>query len=75
MGNIVDVWTVTQYRRQGIASNMIRILMEQLEGQHIYLFADKAIDLYTKLGFQPQPTGLGKVVGEWLKNDSLDSSV
>ena len=74
-GYIVDVWTLTKYRRQGIASNMIKILMEQLKGQHIYLFADEAIDLYIKLGFQPQPTGLGKVVGEWLKNDSLDSSV
>ena len=72
-GYIVDVWTVTKYRRQGIASNMIKILMEQLEGQHIYLFTDEAIDLYTKLGFKPQPTGLGKVVGKWLKNESLDS--
>ena len=74
-GYIVDVWTLTKYRRQGIASTMIKILMERLEGQHIYLFADEAIDLYKKLGFKPQPTGLGKVVGEWLKNDSLDSSV
>ena len=74
-GYIVDVWTLTKYRRQGIASTMIKMLMEQLKGQHIYLFADEAIDLYKKLGFKLQPTGLGKVVGKWLKNNSLDSSV
>ncbi len=74
-GYIVDVWTLTKYRRQGIASTMIKMLMEQLKGQHIYLFADEAIDLYKKLGFKPQSTGLGKVIGEWLKNDSLDSIV
>ena len=65
---IVDVWTYTPYRHQGIASQMMKLLMEQLEGQHVYLFTDDALDFYKKLGFQEQDIGLGCVVGEWLKN-------
>jgi predicted GNAT family acetyltransferase len=64
---IVDVWTYTPYRHQGIASQMMKLLMEKLEGQHVYLFTDDAIELYTKLGFEPHGIGLGRVVGEWLR--------
>jgi len=32
---LVDVWTLSSYRRQGIASAMIRALEEQVPGQHI----------------------------------------
>ncbi len=64
---IVDVWTLTIYRRRGIASNMVKMLLAKLEGQHVYLFTDDAIEFYEQLGFKPQSTGLGKVVGQWLK--------
>lgn len=64
---IVDVWTYTPYRYQGIASQMMRLLIKQLEGQHIYLFTDDAVDFYKKLGFKEQDIGLGRVVGEWLQ--------
>lgn len=64
---IIDVWTLTKYRRRGIASTMIKMLLAKLNGQHVYLFTDDAIEFYEKLGFKPQPIGLGKVVGKWLQ--------
>jgi len=65
---IVDVWTYTPYRHQGIASQMMKLLMKKLEGQHVYLFTDDVVDFYKKLGFKEQDIGLGCVVGEWLQN-------
>jgi predicted GNAT family acetyltransferase len=64
---VVDVWTYTPYRHQGIASQMMAHLMEKLEGQHVYLFTDDAQAFYEKLGFQEQGIGLGRVVGDWLQ--------
>ncbi len=66
---VVDVWTYTPYRGQGIAKAMLERLNEQLAGQHVYLFTDDAKGLYEKVGFQPQGIGMGKVVGTWLVND------
>ena len=65
---MVDLWTYTPYRKQGIASRMIQIALEQLPGQHVYLQTDDAVGLYEKLGFQKQPEGMSLVVGEWLQN-------
>ncbi|HEY9637449.1 MAG TPA: GNAT family N-acetyltransferase [Coleofasciculaceae cyanobacterium] len=65
---IVDVWTLTQYRKRGIATTMMELLLAKLEGQHVYLFTDDSLEFYEKLGFKAQPTGLGKVVGQWLQN-------
>ena len=65
---VVDVWTYTPYRGQGIAKAMLVRLDEQLAGQHVYLFTDDAKGLYEKVGFQPQGIGMGKVVGKWLVN-------
>lgn len=65
---IVDVWTLTAYRHQGIASQMMRLVLDKLPGQHVYLFTDDAADFYKQLGFKPWGTGLGIVVGEWLVN-------
>lgn len=67
---IVDVWTLTTYRRRGIARTMMKMLLAKLEGQHVYLFTDDAIEFYEQLGFKPQPIGLGKVVGQWLRKDA-----
>lgn len=66
---IVDVWTLSSFRRQGIARTMVQTLLHQLKGQHVYLFTDDAVDFYKKLGFVEQPVGLGQVVGNWLVND------
>lgn len=46
------------------------MLEEKLAGQHVYLVTDDAVEFYKKLGFKEQPTGLSKVVGEWLRNDA-----
>jgi SAM-dependent methyltransferase len=67
---IVDVWTLTNYRRSGIASKMMEILMDQLHGQHVYLFTDEAVEFYETLGFEAQSVGMGRVVGKWLHNQA-----
>ncbi|MBD2092590.1 GNAT family N-acetyltransferase [Microcoleus sp. FACHB-1515] len=69
---IVDVWTLSQYRKQGIASAMMKLLLAKLEGQHVYLFTNDSVEFYQKLGFEVQPTGLGMVVGQWLQNKNLN---
>ncbi len=69
---VVDVWTLTEFRRQGIARKMMELLLAELQGQHVYLFTDDAIEFYKKLGFKEQHTGLEMVVGQWLgKRESL----
>ena len=71
---IVDVWTLSAYRHQGVASKMMQILLDKLPGQHVYLFTDDAVEFYKKLGFKEQGIGLGKVVGKWLVNNALESA-
>ncbi|HEX5029179.1 MAG TPA: GNAT family N-acetyltransferase, partial [Gaiellaceae bacterium] len=34
---LVDVWTHSSYRRQGVASDMIRQLLAEVPGQHVGL--------------------------------------
>lgn len=63
---VVDVWTHSDYRRRGIATRLMRLLEEQLEGQHIYLFTDDAEAFYRALGYRPQGVGMSLVVGKWL---------
>ncbi len=65
---VVDVWTLSNYRNQGVATAMMRMLEPVLEGQHVYLFTDDAAEFYRKLDYKEQGTGMGKVVGEWLQN-------
>ncbi len=66
---LVDVWTQTAYRNRGVAREMIRLLQEELQGQHIYLQADDDLtEFYTKLGFENQPNGMCTVIGKWLDN-------
>ncbi len=67
-GYIVDVWTLSDYRRQGIASAMIRHLLDRMPGQHVYLFSDDAAHFYKTLGFVEEPIGLAVVVGRWLES-------
>ncbi len=71
---LLDVWTASAYRRRGIASAMVRMLMEQVPGQHVGLQTDDAQALYTSLGFHRQPEFMSRVVGVWLDPpDSTDS--
>jgi predicted GNAT family acetyltransferase len=66
---IVDIWTLSAYRRQGIATTMVKMLLTKLQGQHVYLFTDDIPQFYKKLGFKEQPIGMGRVVGKWLVNE------
>ena len=67
---LVDVWTAARYRRQGVASAMIRLLLEQVPGQHVGLQTTDAPALYESLGFRHQPEFWSLVVGSWLDNDA-----
>ena len=67
---LVDVWTASSHRRQGIASSMVRLLADAVPGQHIGLQTDDAQALYESLGFERQPEFLSLVVGSWLDNDA-----
>lgn len=64
---VVDVWTLSAYRRHGIARAMMRLLESRLEGQHVALFTEEAVGFYECLGYAEERTGLSKVVGQWLK--------
>lgn len=67
---VVDVWTATAYRRQGVASSMVRLLIEAVPGQHVGLQTDDAQRFYESLGFRVQPEFWSLVVGTWLGNDA-----
>ena len=67
---LVDVWTQSAYRRQGIASAMVRLLIDAVPGQHIGLQTDDAQALYAALGFRPQPEFWSLISGPWLENDA-----
>ena len=67
---LVDVWTMSAYRRQGIASALVRLLLEAVPGQHVGLQTDDAQELYAALGFREQPAFWSTVVGQWLENDA-----
>jgi ribosomal protein S18 acetylase RimI-like enzyme len=66
---LVDVWTKSDFRRRGIAREMVERLVGGLSGQHIYLQADSDIaEFYSKLGFVEQPVGMSRISGKWLVN-------
>lgn len=66
---LLDVWTASPYRRRGIASAMIRSLLDEVQGQHVGLQTDHGQALYESLGFAPQPEFWSIVSGNWLEND------
>jgi predicted GNAT family acetyltransferase len=67
---LVDVWTLSSFRRQGIAREMVHRLCTKLAGQHVYLQADSDVaEVYRRLGFAEQPLGMSRVIGRWLIND------
>jgi predicted GNAT family acetyltransferase len=71
---VVDVWTHSAYRREGVARAMLDRLLEPLQGQHVYLFTDDALDFYKKVGFTERGVGLERVIGRWLVNDPTASA-
>ena len=66
---LVDVWTASSHRRRGIASAMIRRLLDEVPGQHVGLQTSDAQAFYASLGFAEQPDFFSAVVGQWLDND------
>jgi ribosomal protein S18 acetylase RimI-like enzyme len=67
---LLDVWTASQYRRRGVATAMVRHLLDQVPGQHVGLQTDDAQALYESLGFRAQPEFWSTVVGRWLEDDA-----
>jgi len=67
---LLDVWTLSAYRRQGIGAAMVKRLMSRVPGQHIGLQTDEAESFYAGLGYAHQPVFMSAVVGEWLGNDA-----
>ena len=67
---VIDVWTHSSYRRQGIASTLMRMLADAVPGQHIGLQTDDAQVFYAALGYEPQPEFWSLVSGRWLDNDA-----
>ncbi len=67
---VIDVWTHSAYRLQGIARRIMQLLIDAVPGQHIYLQTDDAVEFYQQIGFSEQPKGMSLVSGEYLVNDS-----
>lgn len=63
---IVDVWTASSHRRQGIGTRIVEILCASVPGQHIYLQTDDQTRFYQESGFKLQEYGMGLVMGSWL---------
>ncbi len=68
---LLDVWTLSAYRRRGIARTLIDTLLEDLQGQHVYLFTNGATEFYKQLGFTQGGIGFERVVGTWLVNPNI----
>ena len=67
---VVDVWTHSAYRRQGIAATLMRMLADAVPGQHIGRQTDDAQAFYSSLGYREQPEFWSLVVGQWLDNEA-----
>ena len=63
---LVDVWTDSRHRRQGIGSEMVARLMDAVPGHHIALFTEEYPDFYRSLGFEEERVGMSAVAGMWL---------
>src|ERR1700759_4149370 len=70
---LLDVWTSAAYRRQGVGSAMVRLLMDQAPGQHIGLQTDDAEAFYASLGYRLQPAFMSAIAGAWLANAANES--
>ena len=70
---VVDVWTKSAYRMQGVARRIMQLLIDAVPGQHVYLQTDDAVGFYEKLGFVEQPEGMSLIAGGYLQNDTRDA--
>ncbi|HEX3822920.1 MAG TPA: GNAT family N-acetyltransferase [Mycobacteriales bacterium] len=65
---LLDVWTHSAHRRQGIGAAMVRHLIAAVPGQHIGWQTDDAIEFYEALGARHQAEFMSIVSGEWLSH-------
>jgi GNAT superfamily N-acetyltransferase len=63
---LVDIWTASTHRRQGIGREVVNRLLATVPGQHVALLTDDMGAFYTALGFRPQHGGMSQVIGTWL---------
>lgn len=63
---VVDVWTLSSFRRRGVARRMMETLLEGLQGHHVGLFTEHAAEFYRSLGFEEEQIGMSRVIGRWL---------
>jgi ribosomal protein S18 acetylase RimI-like enzyme len=68
---LVDVWTKGEHRRNGIASAMVRRLLDSVPGHHVILQTDHHESFYRSLGFTPRSGAMEVVVGTWLDPDRI----
>lgn len=71
---MVDVWTQSAYRGQGIGRRIVQMLIAAVPGQHIYLQTDDAVEFYARLGFTEQPRGMSLIAGAYLRNSTRDNA-
>ncbi len=71
--SVIDVWTQSGYRKQGIARRIMRMLVDSVRGQHVYLQTDDAVEFYAKLRFVEQSQGMSFIAGEYLQNVTRDA--
>lgn len=64
---LVDVWTLTGYRRAGVGSAMVRMLLDRVPGQHVALFTEHHPSFYRALGFEEEHIGMSIVMEPWLR--------
>jgi predicted GNAT family acetyltransferase len=67
---LLDVWTQSTHRRQGIGAAMVRALIAAVPGQHVGWQTDHAGEFYAALGAREQPEFMSVVSGDWLDNDA-----
>jgi GNAT superfamily N-acetyltransferase len=63
---LVDIWTASAHRRQGIGRQVVERLTATVPGQHVGLFTEDMPAFYASLGFRQQHGGMSRVVGNWL---------
>ena len=70
---VIDVWTQSAYREQGIARRIMKMLIDSVPGQNVYLQTDDTVEFYAKLGFVEQPIGMSFIAGAYIQNNTRDA--
>ena len=63
---LVDIWIATGWRRRGIGTEIVRRLVETVQGQHVLLLTEDRADFYATLGFRERRVAMAAVNGSWL---------